>query len=70
VSQGTGRDFPNGDGARGLAQLTGADQKAVNTTAFDLHLDPPSPGPRFHRLERPCDPNFWSVRVSDDNSPA
>jgi hypothetical protein len=25
-----------------------------------------SPGLRFHRLERPRDPNFWSVRVNED----
>ncbi len=50
----------------GLARLNGAEQKAVKTTAFDLQLDPSSPGLRFHRLERPRDPNFWSVRVNDD----
>jgi UvrD-like helicase C-terminal domain/AAA domain len=48
-----------------LARLTGAEQKAVKTTAFDLQLDPSSPGLRFHRLDRPRDPNFWSVRVND-----
>jgi hypothetical protein len=49
-----------------LARLTGAEQKAVKTTAFDLQLDPSSPGLRFHRLDRARDPNFWSVRVSSD----
>ena len=49
-----------------LARLNGAEQKAVKTTAFDLQLNLSSPGLRFHRLERPRDPNFWSVRVSDD----
>lgn len=49
-----------------LARLTGVEQKAVKTTAFDLHLNPSSPGLRFHRLDRSRDPNFWSVRVSDD----
>src|SRR5215471_8992347 len=49
-----------------LTRLNGAEQKAVKTTAFDLQLNPSSPGLRFHRLERPRDPNFWSVRVSDD----
>ncbi len=49
-----------------LARLNGAEQKAVKTTAFDLQLDPSSPGLRFHRLARPRDPNFWSVRVNDD----
>src|SRR5580704_13794434 len=50
----------------GLARLNGAEQKAVKTTAFDLQLNPSSPGLRFHRLDRPRDPNFWSVRVNDD----
>src|SRR5271170_1770049 len=49
-----------------LARLNGAEQKAVKTTAFDLQLDASSPGLRFHRLDRPRDRNFWSVRVSDD----
>ncbi len=49
-----------------LARLNGAEQKAVKTTAFDLQLNLSAPGLRFHRLERPRDPNFWSVRVSDD----
>jgi mRNA-degrading endonuclease RelE of RelBE toxin-antitoxin system len=48
-----------------LARLNGAEQKAVKTTAFDLQLNLSSPGLRFHRLERPRDPNFWSVRVND-----
>jgi hypothetical protein len=49
-----------------LVRLNGAEQKAVKTTAFDLQLDPSSPGLRFHRLDRPRDPNFWSVRVNED----
>jgi len=49
-----------------LARLTGSEQKAVKTTAFDLQLNLSSPGLRFHRLDRARDPNFWSVRVSDD----
>ena len=43
-----------------LARLNGAEQKAVKTTAFDLQLNLSSPGLRFHRLERPRYPNFWS----------
>lgn len=50
----------------GLARLTGAEQKAVKTTAFDLQMDPTSPGMRFHRLDRAKDKNFWSLRASDD----
>jgi UvrD-like helicase C-terminal domain/AAA domain len=49
-----------------LARLNGAEQRAVKTTAFDLQLDPSSPGLRFHKLDRARDPNFWSVRVNDD----
>jgi hypothetical protein len=49
-----------------LARLTGAEQKAVKTTAFDLQLDPTSAGLHFHRLDRARDPNFWSVRVNAD----
>ena len=49
-----------------LARLTGAEQKTVKTTAFDLQLDPSAPSMRFHRLDRAKDPNFWSVRVNTD----
>ena len=49
-----------------LARLNGTEQKAVKTTAFDLQLNLSSPGLRFHRLDRPRDPNFCSVRVNDD----
>ncbi len=49
-----------------LARLTGQEQRAAKTTAFDLQLNPVAPGLRFHRLERTKDSNFWSVRVSRD----
>ncbi len=49
-----------------LARLTGEEQKAVKTTAFDLQLDPASPGMKFHKLDKAKDKNFWSVRVSRD----
>jgi mRNA-degrading endonuclease RelE of RelBE toxin-antitoxin system len=49
-----------------LARLTGQEQKAVKTTAFDLQLDPVNPGMHFHKLDRAKDPNFWSVRVGAD----
>lgn len=49
-----------------LARLTGAEQKAVKTTAFDLQLDASAPGLSFHRLDRAKDRNFWSVRVNAD----
>ena len=49
-----------------LAKLTGAEKKAVKTTAFDLQLDPAGSGKQFHRIERIRDPHFWSVRVNKD----
>jgi hypothetical protein len=49
-----------------LARLRAEDQKAVKTTAFDLQVDPSSPGHSFHKLDRARDKNFWSVRVSRD----
>lgn len=49
-----------------LARLTGDEQKAVKTTAFDLQLNPANPGLSFHKLDKAKDKNFWSVRVSRD----
>src|ERR1017187_10463659 len=49
-----------------LARLTGDEQKAVKTTAFDLQLNPASPGMSFHKLDKARDKNFWSVRASRD----
>lgn len=49
-----------------LARLTGEEQKAVKTTAFDLQINPASPGLSFHKLDMAKDKNFWSVRVSSD----
>jgi mRNA-degrading endonuclease RelE of RelBE toxin-antitoxin system len=49
-----------------LARLTGDEQKAVKTTAFDLQVDPKGPGLQFHRLDKAKDKNFWSVRVNSD----
>jgi hypothetical protein len=49
-----------------LARLTGDEQKAVKTTAFDLQLDPANPGMSFHRLGKSKDPRFWSVRAGKD----
>jgi mRNA-degrading endonuclease RelE of RelBE toxin-antitoxin system len=47
-----------------LAKLTGEEQKAIKTTAFDLQLNPASPGMSFHKLDRARDKNFWSIRAS------
>lgn len=49
-----------------LARLTGDEQKAVKTTAFDLQLNPERPGLALHRLEHARDKRFWSVRVTGD----
>ena len=49
-----------------LAKLTGEEQKAVKTTAFDLQMNPVNSGMSFHKLDKARDKNFWSVRVSSD----
>ena len=49
-----------------LAKLTGDEQKAAKTTAFDLQLNPASPSMSFHRIDKSKDKNFWSARVSSD----
>ena len=49
-----------------LARLSGEEQKAAKTTAFDLQLNPAHPGLQFHKLDKARDHNFWSVRVSGD----
>jgi mRNA-degrading endonuclease RelE of RelBE toxin-antitoxin system len=49
-----------------LARLTGEEQKAVKTTAFDLQMNPMNPGMNFHKLDKARDRNFWSVRVGSD----
>src|SRR5271157_649476 len=49
-----------------LARLTSDEQKAVKMTAFDLQLDPASPGMSFHKLDKAKDKNFWSLRVNAD----
>ncbi len=49
-----------------LTRLTGDEQKAVKTTAFDLQVNPANPGLSFHKLDKARDRNFWSVRVSSD----
>jgi hypothetical protein len=49
-----------------LARLSGEEQKAVKTTAFDLQIKPAQPGLQFHKLDKARDTSFWSVRVSSD----
>ncbi len=49
-----------------LARLTSDEQKVAKTTAFDMQMNPASPGLSFHKLDKCKDKNFWSIRVSDD----
>ena len=49
-----------------LARLTGEEQKAVKTAAFDLQLNPAHPSLQMHKLDKAKDPNFWSARVNRD----
>ena len=49
-----------------LARLTGDEQKAAKTTAFDLQLNPANPGMSLHKLDRARDKHFWSVAVNSD----
>jgi superfamily I DNA/RNA helicase/mRNA-degrading endonuclease RelE of RelBE toxin-antitoxin system len=49
-----------------LARLTGDEQKAVKTAAFDLQLNPSHPSLQMHKLDKAKDPRFWSIRVSRD----
>ena len=49
-----------------LARLTGDEQKAVKTAAFDLQLNPAHPSLQFHKLDKARDQRFWSIRVNAD----
>ena len=49
-----------------LTKLTGDEQKAVKTAAFDLQMNPAHPGLKLHQVDRAKDKHFWSVRVSRD----
>lgn len=49
-----------------LAKLTGVEQSAAKTTAYDLQVNPSNPGLQFHRIDKVKDKNFWSIRVSRD----
>lgn len=46
-----------------LARLSGDEQKAAKTTAFDLQINPVNLGIQLHKIEKSKDRNFWSVRV-------
>ena len=49
-----------------LARLSGDEQKAAKTAAFDLQINPANPGLSLHRMDKARDKNFWSVRASND----
>jgi len=49
-----------------LSRLTGEEQKAVKTAAFDLQLNPAHPSLQFHKLDKPKDKRFCSIRVNSD----
>ena len=49
-----------------LTRLQSDEQKQVKTTAFDMQMNPDSPGLSYHKLDRSKDKHFWSIRVSDD----
>ena len=49
-----------------LARLMGEEQRAAKTTAFDLQINPATPGIQLHRLDKTRDKNFWSARVNRD----
>ncbi len=47
-----------------LNRLTGEEQKAVKTAAFDLQINPAHPSFQLHKIEKSKDANFSSVRVN------
>jgi mRNA-degrading endonuclease RelE of RelBE toxin-antitoxin system len=49
-----------------LERLTGENQRAAKTAAFDLQTNPATPGLQVHRIDRTKDKNFWSARVNRD----
>lgn len=49
-----------------LIKLTNQEQKAVKTAAFDLQINPDSPGLSMHRVDRAKDRYFWTARVNRD----
>ncbi|PKK92332.1 MAG: DNA helicase [Candidatus Wallbacteria bacterium HGW-Wallbacteria-1] len=49
-----------------LGRLNNEEQKAAKMTAFDLQLNPTTPGLQLHKLDAAKDKNFWSARVSSD----
>jgi hypothetical protein len=46
-----------------LGRLTGEEQKAVKTTAFDLELNPANPGMSLHKFYKAREQSFWLVQA-------
>jgi ABC-type cobalamin transport system ATPase subunit len=42
-----------------LAKLSGEEQKAVKTTAYDLQLNPANPGMQLHRVDNAREALFF-----------
>jgi mRNA-degrading endonuclease RelE of RelBE toxin-antitoxin system len=49
-----------------VGKLTADEQRAAKLAAFELQVNPLSPGLQCHRLENIRDKNFWSARASRD----
>lgn len=47
-------------------RLSGAEQKAVKASVFDLQMDDSGEGLQLHRITKSKDANFWSARVNRD----
>ena len=49
-----------------MARLTGDEQKAVKTMAFDPQLSPAHRSLSLHRIEHSKDKSYWSVRAGSE----
>ena len=49
-----------------LARLNNDEQKSAKMSAFELQMNPASPGLKFHKVDKSKDPNFWSIRGTRD----
>ena len=47
--------------ADSLARLTGDEQRAVKTAAFDLRMNPAHPELKLYQVGRAKDKDFWSA---------
>ena len=48
-----------------LGRLTAEEQKAAKTAAFDLQMNPASPGLSFHKLDKARDKRQTSANLRD-----